>query len=110
VRHGASAAPAQQGTAQTPVARRRRIARWRPPVAVAAVVLGLIGGQAISLGIVLALGSSEPSVWDGIGLLLTDAFLIGVIMLFARKGAAVTGHAGDPARRPASWRAWASSP
>ena len=83
----ASAAPAQQGTAQTPVARRRRIARWRPPVAVAAVVLGLVGGQAISLGIVLALGSSEPSVWDGIGLLLADAFLIGVIVLFARKGA-----------------------
>lgn len=83
----ASAAPAQQGTAQTPAARRRRIARWRPPVAVAAVVLGLVGGQAISLGIVLALGSSEPSVWDGIGLLLADAFLIGVIVLFARKGA-----------------------
>ena len=83
----ASAAPAQQGTAQTTVTRRRRIARWRPPVAVAAVVLGLVGGQAISLGIVLALGSSEPSIWDGIGLLLADAFLIGVIVLFARKGA-----------------------
>ena len=82
----ASAAPGQQGTAQTAV-RRRRIARWRPPVAVAAVVLGLVGGQAISLGIVLALGSSEPSVWDGIGLLLADAFLIVVIVLFARKGA-----------------------
>src|SRR5690349_5212924 len=83
----ASAAPVPQGTAQTPVTRRRRVARWRPPVAVAAVVLGLVGGQAVSLAVVAALGSSEPSIWDGIGLILADVVLIGVIVLFARKGA-----------------------
>ena len=69
------------------VTRRRRIARWRPPVALAAVVLGLVGGQAISLGVVAAFGGDEASVWDGIGLLLADAFLIAVIVAFARKGA-----------------------
>jgi membrane protease YdiL (CAAX protease family) len=83
----ASAAPVPQGTAQTPVTRRRRVARWRPPVAVAAVVLGLVGGQAVSLAVVAVLGSSEPSIWDGIGLILADVVLIGVIVLFARKGA-----------------------
>ena len=69
------------------VTRRRRIARWRPPVALAAVVLGLVGGQALSLGVVAAFGGDEVSVWDGIGLLLADAFLIAVIVAFARKGA-----------------------
>src|SRR5687767_1608650 len=73
--------------AAAPVARRRRIARWRPPVALAAVVLGLAGGQALSLGVVAAFGGDKASVWDGIGLLLADALLIAVIVAFARKGA-----------------------
>jgi hypothetical protein len=106
----ASAAPAPEGTAQTRATRRRRVARWRPPVAVAAVVLGLVGGQAISLGIVLALGSSEPSIFDGLGLLLADVFLIGVIVLFARKGAKLSaGTLGI--RRTRFWPAvgWASA-
>src|SRR5215217_6766549 len=38
----APAAPVPSRTAPAPVPRRRRIARWRPPVAVAAVVLGLV--------------------------------------------------------------------
>jgi membrane protease YdiL (CAAX protease family) len=106
----ASAAPVPEGTAQTQATRRRRVARWRPPVAVAAVVLGLVGGQAISLGIVLALGSSEPSIFDGLGLLLADVFLIGVIVLFARKGAKLSaGTLGI--RRTRFWPAvgWASA-
>jgi uncharacterized protein len=110
VRMAASAAPVPEGTAQAPAARPRRVARWRPPVAVAAVVLGLVGGQAISLGIVLALGSSEPSIVDGLGLLLADVFLIGVIVLFARKGAKLSaGTLGI--RRTRFWPAvgWASA-
>src|SRR5688572_891937 len=93
----ASAAPVSTGTAPAPtppapegdgpLTRRRRIARWRPPVALAAVVLGLAGGQAMSFGVVAAFGGDEASVWDGIGLLLADAFLIAVIVAFARKGA-----------------------
>jgi membrane protease YdiL (CAAX protease family) len=78
----ASAAPVPPGTAT----RRRRIARWRPPVAVAAVVLGLAGGQAIALGLLL-FGGDEPNLLDGIGLVLADVFLISVIVFFARKGA-----------------------
>ncbi len=85
----ASAAPAPPRDTATaaPAKRRRRIARWRPPVALAAVVLGLAGGQALSLGVVAAFGGDEPNVWDGIGLLAADAFLIAVIVVFARKGA-----------------------
>ena len=83
----ASAARVSSSTDSAPPASRRRIARWKPPVALAAVVLGLVGGQALSLAVVAAFGGDEASVWDGIGLLLGDAFLIAVIVAFARKGA-----------------------
>ena len=79
------AAPAAPVTAESP-ARRRRLARWRPPVAVAAVVLGLVGGQAAALALVLAFGGDEPGVVDGLSLLVGDAVLIAVILLFARRG------------------------
>ena len=82
----ASAAQVPPGTvASSP--RRRRIARWRPPVAVAAVVLGLVAGQAVSLGLMLAFGGDEPGVIDGIGLIAADVVLIAIIVFFARKGA-----------------------
>ena len=109
-RMAASAAPVTKETVQTTAPTRRRIARWRPPVAVAAVVIGLIGGQAIALAIMLAQGSSGPSVFDGLGLILADAFLIGVIVLFARKGANLSaGTLGI--RRTPFWPAvgWASA-
>ena len=84
----ASAAPVSQSTeSAAPAARRRRTARWKPPVALAAIVLGLAGGQALSLAVVAAFGGNEPGVWDGLGLVLADVFLIGVIVAFARKGA-----------------------
>ena len=67
--------------------RRRRIARWNPPVALAAVVLGLVAGQAVSLALVFGLGGDEPGVVDGIGLIAADVVLIAVIVLFARRGA-----------------------
>ena len=46
---------------------RRRIASWKPPVALSAVVLGLVAGQAVSLGLVLGFGGDEPASWTGSG-------------------------------------------
>jgi uncharacterized protein len=85
-----SAAPAPSGTSSSgseTAPRRRRIARWKPPVAVAAVVLGLVAGQAVSLGLALGFGGDEPGAVDGIGLIAADVVLIAVILLFARRGA-----------------------
>jgi len=81
------AAPAASASPSATAGRRRSVARWRPPVALAAVVLGLVGGQAAALGLVLAFGGDDPGVVDGLSLLLGDAILIGVILLFARRGA-----------------------
>src|SRR5688572_23371196 len=83
----ASVTPAPPSTASAPASRRRRIARWKPPVAVAAVVLGLLAGQGISLGLMLAFGGDEPGVVDGLGLIAADVVLIAIIVFFARKGA-----------------------
>ena len=82
-------APVPPGAAAATTAppRRRRVARWKPPVALGAVVLGLVGGQALSYGVVAAFGGEEAGVADGVGLLLADAFLIAVIVAFARRGA-----------------------
>ena len=80
----ASAAPVPPGTASDSAAsapRRRRIARWKPPVAFAAVVLGLVAGQAVSLGLALGFGGDEPGVVDGVGLIAADAVLIAVVGL-----------------------------
>jgi uncharacterized protein len=82
----ASATPATSGAAAT-APRRRRIARWKPPVALAAVVLGLAAGQGVALGLVASFGGDEPGVVDGIGLIAADVVLIAVIVLFARRGA-----------------------
>ena len=66
----------------------RRFARWRPPTAVAAVVIGLVGGQAAALALIAASGGEgEANVFDGLGLLLGDAVLLAVIVAFARRGA-----------------------
>jgi membrane protease YdiL (CAAX protease family) len=91
---------------------RRRTARWRPPVAVAAIATGLAGGQALALSFVLAAGGDvdEPSIANGVGLLLGDVFLLAVILLFARRGARL-GAATLGIRRTAFWPAlgWAAA-
>ncbi|HET8948927.1 MAG TPA: type II CAAX endopeptidase family protein [Solirubrobacteraceae bacterium] len=86
----ASAAPVLHrsgSSVSAAVPHRRRVARWSPPVALAAVVLGLVAGQAVSLALVFGLGGDEPGVVDGIGLIAADVVLIAVIVLFARRGA-----------------------
>jgi CAAX protease family protein len=56
-------------------------------VALAAVVLGLLAGQAVALALMLGFGGDEPGIVDGIGLIAADVVLIAVIVLFARRGA-----------------------
>src|SRR5204862_784602 len=80
---------AKRAAAGNRSAQRRRFARWRPPVAVAAVVLGLVGGQALALAVVLASGDGvdDVGIANGVGLLLGDAVLLAVVLAFARRGA-----------------------
>src|SRR4051812_4059320 len=87
-------------------ARQRRFARWRPPVAAAAVVLGLVGGQALALAVVLASGDGSDAVGiaNGVGLLLGDAVLLAVVLVFARRGARL-GAATLGIRRTRFWPA-----
>jgi membrane protease YdiL (CAAX protease family) len=102
---------AERASATAPP-RRRRYARWRPPVAVAAVVLGLVGGQAIALAFVALAGGGhdEVGIANGIGLLLGDAILLAVILAFARRGTRLSA-ATLGIRRTSFWPAlgWASA-
>lgn len=93
----------------SPAARRRRFALWRPPTAIAAVVLGVVGGQAAALALVFLAGSRDRvNVFDGIALVLGDAILLTVVVLFARRGANLAP-ATLGIRRTRFWRAvgWA---
>jgi uncharacterized protein len=110
----APAAPAPEAEAQTAAGRRvsgQRYARWRPPTAVAAVVLGLVAGQAVALALVLtAGGDDDANVVDGLALLVADAVLLAVIVAFARRGARLAP-ATLGIRRTRFWPAfgWASA-
>src|SRR4051812_32311641 len=99
------AAPAETpGTA--PVARRKRFARWRPRTALAVVILALIGSQLVALGLMLAAGGEDGLDWvAAAGLVLADAFLVGVVIAFARRGADKLGPATFGIRRTAFWPA-----
>jgi membrane protease YdiL (CAAX protease family) len=108
----ASPAPVSgSGTPAEPVAPRRPFARWRPPTAVAAVVLGLVAGQAAALTLILTTGGKgEANAFDGLALLLGDVALLAVILAFARRGARLSaGTLGI--RRTRFWPAlgWAAA-
>lgn len=66
--------------------RRVRFARWRPPVALAAVLLGLVAGQVVAF-IVLAAGGNPSGVAVGIGFLAADLVILAVVLAFAHRGA-----------------------
>jgi membrane protease YdiL (CAAX protease family) len=86
--------------------RRRRIARWRPRTALAVVVLGLIGSQLLALGFALAVGGEDGLDWvAAAGILIADAFLVLVVLYFARRGAEKLGAATFGIRRTAFWPA-----
>ena len=109
----APAAPAPDAGAQTaaPTRPRRHYARWRPPTAIAAVVIGLVAGQAGALAIVLTVGGGGTSnAFDGLALLVADAVLLAVIIAFARRGARLAASTLG-IRRTRFWPAlgWASA-
>jgi membrane protease YdiL (CAAX protease family) len=108
-----SAAPAPRGpeapTARSPEAAAAP-ARWRPPVAVAVVVVGLIAGQIAAAGVMIAAGGRDASnEATALGLLLADAIVLGVILTFAARGAERLTAATLGVRRTRFWQAvgWA---
>jgi CAAX protease family protein len=69
--------------------RRRRYASWRPSAALAAVVLALIGGQAVAFAVELVAGGGDDKI-DGVtavSLIVADLVMIAVVIWFARRGA-----------------------
>lgn len=84
----------------------RRFARWRPRTALAVVIVGLVVSQLLAFGLTLAVGGARDFDWVvACGLLLSDAVLLGVVLVFARRGAERLGAATFGIRRTAFWPA-----
>src|SRR3954451_16063946 len=100
----AGAAPT---TAVPAAPRRRRFARWRPGVALGAVVAAVLVSQALALGVILAAGGEDdaPDWLRAIGSVVADLVLLGVVLLVARRGADKLGAATLGIRRTAFWPA-----
>jgi membrane protease YdiL (CAAX protease family) len=93
----ATAAPAPRAAAP---------ARWRPPVAVAVVVLGLIAGQAAAFAVIAAAGGRDASdEATALGLVLADVIVLGIIVAFAARGAERLSPATLGVRRTRFWPA-----
>src|SRR5687767_2918079 len=83
---------------------RRRIARWRAPVALGGVVAGLVAGQIVAFGLVLAAGGRRaPESIDGLAAVAGALVLLAVVWAFARKGADPLTAATMGVRRTAFW-------
>ena len=94
---------------RVPRVRRRprpHVARWRAPVALLAVVLGLFVGQGVALAVILAAGDGPASgALQGLGLVLADLVMLAIIVAFARKGADKLTPATFGVRRTRFWSA-----
>ena len=89
---------------------RRRVARWRAPVALGGVVAGLVLGQVAAFALVLAAGGRRaPESVDGLAAVAGAAVLLAVVWAFAHKGANPLTAATMGVRRTAFWPAlgWA---
>ncbi|MEA2255107.1 MAG: protease family protein [Solirubrobacteraceae bacterium] len=82
---------------------RRPLARWRPSAAVGAMVLAVLLSQAVAGGVLLAAGGSRTAM--ALGLVLADAVILAVVLLFARRGAERLTPATLGIRRTRLWRA-----
>src|SRR5262245_28027188 len=92
--------------APTARATRPRVARWRPRTAVLVVLVGLVVSQLLAFGVALAAGGADGLDWVAAsGLVLADAFLIALVVWFARRGADKLGAATFGIRRTAFWPA-----
>jgi uncharacterized protein len=78
-------------------------ARWRPPVAAAVVIGGLIAGQIVALAAILVAGDTDLVM--AAGFVLADLVLIGIIVGFAARGAERLTAATLGVRRTRFWRA-----
>ena len=77
--------------------RRKRVARWRPGVALIAVVAALIGSQIVALALIVAAGGEDAPDWLGAAMILVaDGVLLGVVI------AARPPRRGQARRRPRS--------
>jgi uncharacterized protein len=84
----------------------KRFARWRPRTALAVVIVGLVFSQLLALGLAFAAGGDRDLDWvTACGLLLADGVLLGIVVLFARRGAERLGAATFGIRRTAFWPA-----
>jgi uncharacterized protein len=93
--------PASETVAPQPPA--RRPARWRPPVAVAAVIGGLVVGQLVALGVILVAGDTDTMT--AVAFVLADLLLVAIIVASAERGAERLTAATLGVRRTRFWRA-----
>src|SRR5829696_5473814 len=101
-------APASNVTAPVAPPRRKRFARWRPSVALGAVVAALVGSQIVALAIILAAGGDDAPDWlAAAGIVIADLVLLAVVLTVARRGADNLGAATLGIRRTAFWPALA---
>jgi membrane protease YdiL (CAAX protease family) len=75
-------------------------------VAVAAVVLGLVAGQAAAVAILLAAGGRDAAdELTGVALLVADLIVLGIVLAFASRGAERLTPATLGVRRTSFWKA-----
>jgi membrane protease YdiL (CAAX protease family) len=85
---------------------RRRFARWRPRTALAVVIVGLVVSQLVALGLAAVAGGDGGLDWVAAsGVLLADAVLLAIVLVYARRGAERLGPATFGLRRTAFWPA-----
>jgi membrane protease YdiL (CAAX protease family) len=101
------APPPAEAVAPEPPPAASQPARWRPQVALAVVIGGLVVGQLVALGLILAAGDSDP-VMAG-AFVVADLVLVGIIVGSAARGAERLTAATLGVRRTGFWRAvgWA---
>ena len=101
-----SPSPAPPRPAAPAPARRKRFARWRPGVALIAVVAALIGSQIVALALIFAAGGEDAPDWvSAAGIVIADLVLLGVVIAVARRGADKLGAATLGIRKTAFWPA-----
>jgi membrane protease YdiL (CAAX protease family) len=84
----------------------RESARWRPRVAIAVVVVGLVVCQAAAFAVVLAAGGDDASdAANSASFVVADLLLVAIIVTFASRGAERLTGATLGVRRTPFWRA-----
>jgi uncharacterized protein len=93
-----------------PARTQRSVARWRPSRALLGVVVALLASLAVTVGVQLAGGGGDPKAWVlATSLVLGDISLLGLIVVFANRGAERLTAATLGIRRTRFWPAvgWA---